>query len=165
LVRLRLWRGGKKKQPIYRIVVADSRTARNGKYIEALGQYNPGVHPAETTVKEDRLYLWLKRGAQPSDTVRSLLQRKGLWLKWGLMKKGADEATIAAGFERWQAGQEEKLRREAERKARRKAARKKKAAAEGAPAAAAAPAGESPAAEAPAAEAAAAAATEESPAA
>ncbi len=137
MVRVRLWRGGKKKQPIYRIVVADSRAARNGKYIEAIGQYNPGEHPVVIGVQEDRLFLWLKRGAQPSDTVRSLLQRKGLWLRWGLMKKGADEATIAAQFERWQAMQEEKLRREVERKARRKTARKKKAVAEGAPAAAA----------------------------
>lgn len=136
MVKLRLWRGGKKKQPIYRIVVADSRTARNGKYIEAIGQYNPGLQPIGLTLKEDRMYLWLKRGAQPTDTVRSLLQRKGLWLKWGMMKKGADEASIAAALERWQAGQEDKLRREADRKSRRKAARKKKAAADGAPAAA-----------------------------
>lgn len=137
MVRLRLWRGGKKKQPVYRIVAADSRSARNGKYIEAIGQYNPGERPALVTVKDDRLFLWLKRGAQPSDTVRSLLQRKGLWLRWGMMKKGADEAAIAAGLERWQGMQEGKLQREAERKAKRKAARKKKAAAEGAPAAAA----------------------------
>lgn len=137
MVKLRLWRGGKKKQPIYRIVAADSRTARNGKYIEAVGQYNPGLHPVGITLREDRVYLWLKRGAQPSDTVRSLLQRRGLWLKWGLMKKGADEATIASAFERWQATQEDKLRREAERKERRKAARKKKASAEATPAAAA----------------------------
>jgi small subunit ribosomal protein S16 len=133
---LRLWRGGKKKQPVYRIVAADSRAARNGKYIEAIGQYNPGEHPAVITVKDDRLFLWLGRGAQPSDTVRSLLQRRGLWLRWGLMKKGADEATIAAQLERWGAAQEEKVRREADRKERRKAARKKKASAEGAPAAA-----------------------------
>ena len=136
MVKLRLWRGGKKKQPIYRIVAADSRNARNGKYLDAIGQYNPGVHPAVTSVKEDRLFLWLKRGAQPSDTVRSLLQRKGLWLRWGLMKKGADEAAIATALERWQSGQEEKARREAEKKERRKLARKKKAQAEGAPAAA-----------------------------
>jgi small subunit ribosomal protein S16 len=139
LVKLRLWRGGKKKQPIYRIVVADSRSARNGKYIEAIGQYNPGIHPAVVTIPEDRLYLWLKRGAQPTDTVRSLLQRKGLWLKWGMMKKGADDAAIAAALERWQSLQEEKSRREAERKQRRKIARKKKASSDGAPAAAAAP--------------------------
>ena len=150
MVKLRLWRGGKKNQPIYRIVVADSRTARNGKYIEAIGQYNPGLQPIGLTLKEDRMYVWLKRGAQPTDTVRSLLQRKGLWLKWGMMKKGADEASIAAALELWQAGQEDKLRREADRKTRRKAARKKKAAADGAPATASqAPAAEAvPAAEA-----------------
>ncbi len=134
MVRLRLWRGGKKKQPIYRIVVADSRAARNGKYLEAIGQYNPTVHPLEIVVKDDRLYLWLKRGAQPTDTVRSLLQRKGLWLRWGMMKKGADEASIVAKLETWAALQPDKLRREVDRKVRRKTARKQKAAAESAPA-------------------------------
>jgi small subunit ribosomal protein S16 len=150
---LRLWRGGKKKQPIYRIVVADSRTARNGKYIEAIGQYNPGLQPIGLSLLEDRLYHWLKRGAQPTDTVRSLLQRKGLWLRWGMMKKGADETAIVAALETWGAGQADKLRREGERKARRKLARKKKAAADGAPAASApAPVAEAAAEPAPAAE-------------
>ncbi|MBI1803617.1 MAG: 30S ribosomal protein S16 [Ignavibacteriae bacterium] len=130
MVKIRLRRAGKKKQPVYKIVVADSRAWRNGKFIEAIGQYNPLVNPMVINVKEDRLFGWLKRGAQPTDTTRSLLQRKGLWLKWGLMKKGADEATIAAEFEKWQLLQPEKSRREAERKARRKATRKKNAAAE-----------------------------------
>ncbi len=80
-------------------------------------------------IKEDRLFAWLKRGAQPTDTLRSLLQRKGLWLQWGLMKKGADEPTIAAAVEKWQSLQEEKQRRETEKKSRRKAAKKAKAAA------------------------------------
>lgn len=140
MVRLRLWRGGKKKLPIYRIVAAHSATARNGKYIELVGQYNPGVSPVVITLTEDRIFHWLKVGAQPSDTVRSLLQREGLWLRWGLMKKGADEATIAEEFARWESTREEKTRREADRRARRKAARNKKAAVDGAPAAAAAPA-------------------------
>jgi small subunit ribosomal protein S16 len=144
LVKLRLRRVGKKKQPIYKIVVADSRAARTGKFIEALGQYNPMVNPILITINEPRLYAWLKRGAQPTDTMRSLLQRKGLWLKWGLMKKGADEAKIASEVEKWTLLQEEKLRREAAKKDRRKAARKKKAA-ESAPVAAAV---EAPAAEA-----------------
>jgi len=135
LVRLRLWRGGKKKQPIYRIVAAHSANARNGKYIELVGQYNPGASPVSITLTEDRIFHWLKVGAQPSDTVRSLLQRKGVWLKWGLMKKGADEATIAEQFARWESLQDEKNRRETDRKMRRKAARKKKSAADGAPAA------------------------------
>jgi small subunit ribosomal protein S16 len=126
LVKLRLRRAGKKKQPIYKIVVADSRASRSGKFIESIGQYNPLVNPMVINVNESRLFSWLKRGAQPTDTLRSLLQRKGLWLKWGLMKKGADEATITAETEKWQMLQAEKLRREAEKKDRRKSMRKKK---------------------------------------
>lgn len=129
MVKLRLRRLGKKKQPIYKIVAADSRAARTGKFLDALGTYNPRVNPMVIEVKEDRLFRWLKHGAQPSDTVRSLLQRKGLWLKWGLVKKGADEATIASELEKWQMLQAEKHQREAEKKARRKAARKTKPAA------------------------------------
>ncbi|HEV8539037.1 MAG TPA: 30S ribosomal protein S16 [Bacteroidota bacterium] len=130
MVKIRLRRVGKKKQPSYKIVVADSRASRNGKYIEAIGQYNPLAHPMIINVNETRLYSWLKRGAVPSDTTRSLLQRKGLWLRWGMMKKGADETAIAAALEKWQLLQGEKLEREAARKARRKTARKQKAAAE-----------------------------------
>lgn len=159
MVTLRLRRAGKKKQPVYKIVAADSRAARTGKFIEAIGQYNPLLHPMVIDVKEERLYTWLRRGARPTDTLRSLLQRKGLWLKWGLMKKGADEAAIAASFEKWQSLQDEKMRREAERKSRRKAAKKAKAVSAKAEAAApAAPAAEpagpapaAPAADAPAA--------------
>ncbi len=143
MVKLRLRRVGKKKQPVYKIVAADSRASRNGKFIESIGQYNPLVNPMIISLKEDRLFTWLKNGAQPTDTLRSLLQRKGLWMKWGLMKKGADEATISTEMEKWQALQAEKLQRDADRKTRRKAAKKKKAAAEAAPAApAAAPAAE-----------------------
>lgn len=139
MVKIRLRRVGKKKQPVYKIVVADSRASRNGKFLESIGQYNPLVNPMIILVKEDRLYAWLKRGAQPTDTMRSLLQRKGLWMKWGLMKKGADETTIASAMEKWQMAQAEKLERDAARKARRKAVLKKKAKAEAAPAPAAAP--------------------------
>ena len=134
MVKLRLRRVGKKKQPVYKIVVADSRASRNGKFIESIGQYNPLLNPMVIDLKEDRLFAWLKHGAQPTDTLRSLLQRKGLWLKWGMMKKGSDEATINAELEKWQLLQAEKLRREAEKKARRKAARRKKATVEAAPA-------------------------------
>lgn len=137
MVKLRLRRIGKKKQPIYKIVAADSRTARNGKFIDSVGQYNPLVNPIGLTINESKLFMWLKRGAVPTDTVRSLLQRQGLWLKWGLMKKGSDEATIATELEKWQLLQAEKLQRESERKARRKAAKKKKKAADAVPAPAA----------------------------
>ena len=121
-------------------MVADSRASRDGKIIEAIGQYLPLVNPMGIEVNEARLFSWLKRGAQPSDTLRSLLQRKGLWLKWGLMKRGADDATIGAELEKWQMVQAEKLQREDARKSRRRAVRKKKAAAEAPAAAPAAPA-------------------------
>ena len=145
MVKLRLRRVGKKKQPIYKIVAADSRASRTGKYIESIGQYNPLMHPMVIDVNESRLYVWLKRGAVPSDTTRSLLQRKGLWLKWSLMKKGADETAIASAMEKWQMQQVEKAEREAARKLRRKAAKRKKAAVEAPVAAQPAPAEPTPA--------------------
>ncbi len=117
---------GKKKQPIYKIVAVDSRRKRDGRFIDAVGAYNPSTNPMTITLKEDRVFHWLERGAQPTDTVKNLLSRKGVWLKWGLKKKKADEATIAAEFEKWQMMQGLKLQKENERNARRNAAKKKK---------------------------------------
>jgi len=132
---------GKKKQPLYKIVAVDSRTKRDGRYIDALGSYNPRTNPMTITLREERVFHWLERGAQPTDTVKNLLSRKGVWLKWGLKKKKADEATIAAAFEKWQLQQSSKLQKENERKARRNALqKKKKAAAAAEPAPQAAPA-------------------------
>lgn len=145
MVKLRLRRVGKKQRAIYKIVAADSRASRNGKFLESIGQYDPNLRPALISVKEDRLFMWLTRGAQPTDTTRSLLQRTGHWLKWSLKKKGADDATIAASMEKWTMMQEEKLRREADKKSRRKAAKRKKAAAEAPPVAVAAAAETAPA--------------------
>lgn len=125
MVKIRLRRGGKKNQPFYKIVAADSRASRTGKFIEVVGTYDPMVHPVVVKVEEKKLFTRLKQGAQPSDTVRSLLQRNGLWLKWNLIKKGADEAKIVSEMEKWQMMQTDKLRREVEKKARRKATRKK----------------------------------------
>ena len=139
-VKLRLQRMGKKKQPIYKIVAVDSRRKRDGRFIDAVGAYNPSTNPMTITLKEDRIYHWLERGAQPTDTVKNLLSRKGVWLKWSLKKKKADEATIAAEFEKWQMMQGLKLQKENERNARRNAAKKKKkAVAQEAPAAPAQP--------------------------
>ncbi len=125
MVKLRLSRAGKKKKPIYKIVAADSRFARDGRIIEAVGQYNPNVNPIGIIVKEDKVIQWLKNGAQPTDTVRSLLRRKGLWLKWHLVRTGADEAKVSSSLQRWESTQLEKAAREAARKERRKAMRKK----------------------------------------
>lgn len=137
-VRLRLRRAGKKKMPMYQIVAADSRAARDGKFLETVGRYEPLQTPMRITLKEERVMHWLRNGARPTDTVRSLLQRSGLWLRWSLTKRGVDQAAIATEMEKWQMAQVEKQAREAERKARRSASKKKaKAAGEGQPPAAA----------------------------
>lgn len=124
-VKIRLQRGGKKKQPIYRIVAADGRYKRDGRFLEKLGNYNPNTDPMTIEMKENRVMHWLGVGAQPTDTVRNLLSRKGILLKWHLKKKGKDEATITAEFEKWQAAQTLKREKELAKKARRKAAKKK----------------------------------------
>jgi small subunit ribosomal protein S16 len=85
---------GKKKQPFYRIVVADSRTARDSQAIEEIGTYNPVSRPGTIQLKEDRVYSWLDKGAVPSDTVASLFRRIGLTRKWTLQKAGQDTAEL-----------------------------------------------------------------------
>ena len=77
-VRIRLTRKGTKKKPFYRIVVADSEAPRDGKFLEVIGTYNPLTDPAEVQIDPERLRIWLDRGAQPSDTVQSLIKQKGL---------------------------------------------------------------------------------------
>jgi small subunit ribosomal protein S16 len=77
-VKIRLKRIGATKRPFYRIVVADSRAPRDGRFIETLGYYNPCVEPVELKIDSDRAKHWLGVGAQPSDTASSLLKREGL---------------------------------------------------------------------------------------
>ena len=78
MVKIRLRRMGAKKAPFYRIVVADSRFPRDGRFIEELGTYNPLKEPAEINVDAERAQAWIKDGAQPTDTVRSLLKKAGV---------------------------------------------------------------------------------------
>lgn len=77
-VRIRLKRMGAKKSPFYRLVVADSRSPRDGRFIEEIGYYNPVAQPTQVKIDEEKALKWLKNGAQPSDTVRSLLSRAGV---------------------------------------------------------------------------------------
>lgn len=100
-VKLRLKRMGKKKQPIYKVVAADSRSPRDGKFIEAIGLYNPKTEPATVEIKEDRALYWLSVGAQPTDTVKNLLSEKGIILRRELIKKGLTEEQIAARMDEW----------------------------------------------------------------
>ena len=83
--KIRLKRIGAKKNPFYRVVVADSRSPRDGRFIEEVGYYNPVSTPKELKLDEDKIFDWLQKGAQPSDTVRSLLSSEGI------MKKLHDE--------------------------------------------------------------------------
>jgi small subunit ribosomal protein S16 len=79
MVKIRLMRVGKRKQPSYRVVVADSRSPRDGRIIEAIGHYQPRQDPSVVSIDEDRALYWLQRGAQPSDQVRQLLRITGAW--------------------------------------------------------------------------------------
>lgn len=76
MVAMRLTRVGSKKRPCYRIVVIEKQRARNGRFLEILGQYNPLEDPAQIEVNEDRARYWLAKGAKPSQTVRSILRKK-----------------------------------------------------------------------------------------
>ena len=78
MLRIRLRRVGKKKYPSYRIVVADSKSPRDGRYVEWIGNYDPMVDPPAITLKSDRALEWLRKGAQPSDPVRRILEKDGV---------------------------------------------------------------------------------------
>ena len=82
MVKIRLMRVGKTKQPSYRVVVADSRSPRDGRIIEAIGHYHPRQDPSEIVIKSDRAVYWLGRGAQPSNTVKNLLRISGAWAEF-----------------------------------------------------------------------------------
>ena len=78
MVKIRLKRMGAKKRPFYRIVIADSRSPRDGRFIETVGTYDPRKNPSEVTLKEDRIRYWLNNGSQPTDTVRAILKKHGI---------------------------------------------------------------------------------------
>jgi small subunit ribosomal protein S16 len=78
LLRIRLRRVGKKKQPIYRLVVADSKAPRDGASVEVIGRYNPLTEPATLEIDEEKALSWLRRGAQPSEAAAKLLARRGI---------------------------------------------------------------------------------------
>lgn len=78
MVKIRLRRMGRRNRSFYRVVVADSRSPRDGKFIEVIGHYNPLTDPAAVTIDEEKALKWLRSGAQPTDTVRSLLNKLGI---------------------------------------------------------------------------------------
>lgn len=128
-VKIRLSRHGKKGYPFYHIVVADSRAPRDGRYIERLGFYNPNTNPASVELDFDKSLDWLQKGAQPSDTCRSILSGKGVLVKKHLLdgvKKGAFTTEVAEQkFQSWLIGRENKVRDEKDKTMQSKEADKK----------------------------------------
>ena len=112
-VKIRLARKGRKKLAFYHIVVADSRSPRDGRYIEQIGSYNPVTNPATIELNFEKALGWLQNGALPTDTCRAILSYKGVMLKKHLLegvKKGAfDEAEATKRFETWMAQNEAKI--------------------------------------------------------
>lgn len=104
---------GRKGYAFYSIVIADVRAPRDGKFTEKIGTYNPNTNPATVDLNFDRALYWVETGAQPTDTVRNILQREGVYLMKHLrggVKKGAfDESEVQKRFDAWKAAKEQKL--------------------------------------------------------
>ena len=132
--KIRLQRGGRKGYAVYRIVAADVRAPRDGRFIEKIGMYNPNTNPATVELNFERALYWVEVGAQPTDTVRNILSREGVYLMKHLrggVKKGAfDEAAAQAKFDAWKQTKQKGLDavREGEVKAKKEAAAKSLAA-------------------------------------
>ena len=130
-VKIRLQRHGKKGKPFYWIVAANSRSKRDGKFLEKLGTYNPISNPAQIELDIDAAVQWLKNGAQPTDTARRILSYKGVLLKHhllgGVAKGALTEEQAEAKFNAWIEAKNNKVSSKEERLAKEKAAAKAKA--------------------------------------
>jgi small subunit ribosomal protein S16 len=128
--KIRLQRGGRKGYAFYSIVIADARAPRDGRFTEKIGTYNPNTNPATVDLNFDRALYWVEVGAQPTDTVRNILSREGVYLmkhlKGGVKKGAFDEASAQKKFEAWKADKQKGLEKvaEAEQKAKKDAEKK-----------------------------------------
>jgi len=95
-VRIRLTRTGKRKEPHYRVVVADQRSPRGGRFIEIIGKYHPLEDPSLIEIDEEKALEWLRKGAQPSQPVQNLLRKTGIWERFEAEKKTGPRATAAS---------------------------------------------------------------------
>ena len=121
-VRIRLTRVGRKKVPHYRIVVMDSHNRRDGAYLDQLGTYHPRQQPAQLTIDEKKALKWLMVGAQPSDTVHSLLSGQGILLQFDLMKRNTAPEVVAESVAKLKSARAERdVRRAHARASKRKA--------------------------------------------
>jgi small subunit ribosomal protein S16 len=96
MVRIRLRRTGLKGQPSYRIIAADKESPRDGRFLEILGFYNPRTNPSTVEVKEDRVYDWMSKGAQPSDSIVKIFNTIGLMERFARVKAGENIETVLA---------------------------------------------------------------------
>lgn len=126
MVKLRLKRIGKKKKPVYKIVAADARSPRDGRFIEEVGYYDPNFDPMKIVLKKTKVTYWLKNGAQPTDTVRQLFQKEGVLLQMNLTKRGKSQDEIDARLSQFEADKVAKLERAKAKKARLKERQKAK---------------------------------------
>lgn len=112
-VRMRLQRGGRKKKPIYSIVVADQRAPRDGRFIEKIGQYNPNTIPATIELDNDKALTWLQKGASPSNTVRAILSFKGVLyrkhLQRGVAKGAFSQEEADKKYDEWFASKSQQI--------------------------------------------------------
>lgn len=125
--KIRLQRHGRKSYAFYSIVIADVRAPRDGKFTEKIGTYNPNTNPATVDLKFDRAPYWVEVGAQPTDTVRNILSKEGVYmmkhLRGGVKKGAFDEAAAQAKFEAWKNDKQKGLEAfEAKKAAEKKAA-------------------------------------------
>jgi small subunit ribosomal protein S16 len=111
-VRLRLSRQGRSHLAYYHIVAADARSPRDGRYIERVGTYDPNTQPARVVVDHNLAMKWLRFGAQPTDTVHSLLSRDGVMLKFHLLRKGQSVDEVKTAYAEWHKGRIAKLEAE-----------------------------------------------------
>ena len=98
-VRIRLQRHGRKKRPFYRLVAADARAQRDGVFLERLGHYDPLTDPADIVIDEEKALKWLRRGAQPTDTAKRLLSKRGILMKFEYEKLGQPMPEVAVDAE------------------------------------------------------------------
>lgn len=126
MVKLRLKRMGKKNIPIYKIVAADARSPRDGRFIEAVGFYNPHTEPMTIELQEERILYWLKNGAQPTATVRSLFKREGLLMKIRLIKAKVTDERLSTEMQKFVDSKSTKAAGDKARKLRQKQNKDKK---------------------------------------
>lgn len=113
MVKIRLTRKGTRNHPFYRVVAAEDSHRRDGRFIDILGTYDPTARPAAIEIEADRVIHWLSKGAQPSDTVREILKRAGVWAHWRAVQQGSAKpgdltGRVAATVERKRAARPSK---------------------------------------------------------